>query len=100
MREEGLIAVYMLSNHRHGTIYIGVTGHLLQRMHQHQSGHTPGFVSRYGLNRLVWYEVHDSIEVAIQRETSLKRYLRAWKIKLIEQQNPGWNDLWTDLVRG
>ena len=100
MSEERHMAVYILANRYHGTLYIGVTGHLLRRMHEHQLGLTPGFASRYGLKRLVWYELHEDFGVAVQRENSLKRWLRQWKIDLIEAQNPGWNDLYPGLLTG
>ena len=92
-------AVYMLASRKHGTLYIGVTADLIRRVSQHRAGETEGFTHRYGVKRLVWFERHDGIVEAIQRETCLKRYRRAWKINLIEGDNPDWNDLFPDLVR-
>jgi putative endonuclease len=95
---EGLIAVYMMASRRHGTLYIGVTSNLHHRAWQHQEGALPGFTKRYGCKRLVWYEPHESIVAAIQREKSLKRWPRAWKTNLIERDNPYWDDLYDALV--
>lgn len=84
-------AVYMMASRKHGTLYIGVTSELLRRVHQHREGLRGGFTAKYGVKRLVWFEPHDSIVTAIQRETSLKRYPRQWKINLIERDNPHWH---------
>ena len=92
------IAVYMMSNRKHGTIYIGVTSQLLSRVTQHKEARTPGFTQKYGLDRLVWYESHETMAHAIRRETSLKRYKREWKINLIELDNPNWDDLYLALT--
>ncbi|PSH67389.1 GIY-YIG nuclease family protein [Phyllobacterium sophorae] len=89
--------VYILANHKHGTLYIGVTSDLAGRMYQHREGYTPGFAWRYGCARLVWYEEHGLIVDAIQREKSLKRWHRQWKIELIESINPNWEDLYATL---
>ena len=77
--------VYILASRRHGTLYIGVTSNLLARVVQHREGAIPGFTRRSGVTRLVWYEVHDTIETAIVREKRLKEWRRAWKIRLIEE---------------
>jgi putative endonuclease len=82
-----------MANKRNGTIYIGVTNNLARRIYEHREGLVEGFTSRYGLKMLVYYEVFDSISLAIQRETSLKRWPRRWKLALIEKTNPRWNDL-------
>jgi putative endonuclease len=87
------IAVYMMSSRPFGPIYIGVTSNLPQRVVDHREGRADGFTKRYGLKMLVWYEPHEVMTEAIQREKSLKRYYRAWKMTLIERANPGWNDL-------
>lgn len=87
------IAVCMMSNRKHGTLYIGVTSNLRLRASQHREGAIEGFTKKYGLKRLVWYERHDSMIAAIQREKSLKKYKRDWKINLIERENPHWADL-------
>jgi putative endonuclease len=96
MVSEPFIAVYMMSNRKHGTLYIGVASKLLHRVAQHRNGDLPGFTKRYGLTRLVWYEQHDNMVVAIQREKSLKKYKRDWKINLIENENRHWDDLFPD----
>ena len=88
------IAVYIMASGRMGTLYIGVTSDLAGRAYQHREGLIPGFTKRYGCRRLVWFETHDNIEVAIQREKSLKRYRRDWKLNLIERDNPNWDDLY------
>ena len=85
--------VYILASRRHGTLYIGVTSSLARRVMQHREGLIPGFTRRYGVKRLVWYEVHDTMEAAIQREKRLKEWRRAWKIDLIETHNEFWDDL-------
>ncbi|CAN5635840.1 hypothetical protein BH10PSE5_BH10PSE5_30800 [soil metagenome] len=90
-------AVYIMASGKHGTLYVGVTSDLIVRVSQHREGTTPGFTSRYEVKRLVWFERHDGIVDAIQREKSLKRYARAWKINLIEQDNPNWDDLYETL---
>ncbi len=93
MARRPFICVYMMTNKRHGTLYIGVTSDLVTRVCQHRDGEAPGFTATYGLKRLVWFEPHDTIVEAIQREKSLKKYKREWKINLIEQDNPQWDDL-------
>ena len=92
------IAVYMMASARHGTIYIGVTSELPSRIDQHREGKIAGFTKKYGVKRLVWYEPYERMTDAIQREKSLKKYPREWKINLIEQDNPDWNDLYPNLV--
>jgi putative endonuclease len=95
---EAFIAVYMLASQRHGTLYIGVTSDLISRVAQHRDGALDGFTKRYGVKRLVWFEHFDAINLAIQREKSLKKYKRDWKINLIERENPDWNDLFPRLL--
>ena len=85
--------VYMTARQKRGTIYIGVTNSLGRRMPEHKSGGGSRFTSRYGVQRLVWYEEHFDIRDAIQREKSLKRWPRQWKIELIENTNPEWHEL-------
>jgi putative endonuclease len=94
---EAYIAVYILTNRKHGTLYVGVTSSLAQRLWKHREGLYPGFTKTYGLKRLVWYEAHESMIAAIQREKSLKKYKRDWKINLIERDNPHWDDLYPQL---
>ena len=91
-------AVYIMASRKHGTLYVGVTSDLRNRVAQHRAGSIRGFTQRYGVKRLVWYELHDGIVTAIQRETSLKRYRREWKVNLIEQDNPNWDDLFPQLL--
>ena len=86
--------VYILSNKPYGTLYIGVTSDLVKRVWQHKNGFVKGFTKRYGVHRLVWCEVHESMASAIGREKALKRWNRAWKIELIEKDNPAWVDLY------
>ena len=85
--------VYILASGKHGTLYIGVTSNLLARLHQHRAGLIEGFTSRYGVHRLVWFEKADTMEAAIGREKQLKKWNRDWKLRLIEENNPGWVDL-------
>ena len=89
--------VYILASKPDGTLYAGVTTSLLQRVWQHKSDLVEGFTKRYGVHTLVWYEVHDSIGSAIQREKALKKWKRAWKIRLITKMNPTWADLYDGL---
>lgn len=85
--------VYILTNKRNGTLYTGVTSDLENRMYEHKNGLTPGFATKYGCDRLVWFERHPNIVLAIKREKTLKDYKRAWKIDLIEELNSNWEDL-------
>jgi putative endonuclease len=98
MERRPFIAAYIMTNKRHGTLYVGVTADLITRVVQHRDGEVPGFTATYGLKRLVWYEPHETIVGAIQREKSLKKYKRDWKINLIERLNPQWNDLFDRLL--
>ncbi len=90
--------VYILANKPNGTLYIGVTSNLAQRVWQHKNDLVEGFTKRYGVHSLVWYEAHESMESAITREKMLKRWKRAWKIRLIEKGNPSWLDLYGDEI--
>lgn len=91
-------AVYILASRKHGTLYVGVTDDLMHRVSEHRAAEIEGFTKRYGVKRLVWFERHDSIVTAIQREKSLKKYRREWKINLIEGDNPHWDDLFPELA--
>jgi len=91
-------AVYMMASRKHGTLYIGVTGTLVQRINEHREGLRAGFTKHYGVKRLVWFERHEGVVTAIQREKSLKKYPRQWKINLIERENPNWDDLFPALL--
>jgi putative endonuclease len=89
--------VYILASQPRGTLYIGVTNNILGRVELHRAGKGSSFTTRYGVSMLVWFEEFDRIADAIQREKSLKRYVRQWKINLIEQSNPQWADLYPGL---
>jgi putative endonuclease len=90
--------VYMMASKRDGTLYTGVTSDLSQRAYQHREGLTPGFTSRYGCKRLVFYERYERMDDAIAREKQIKGGSRAKKIALIEAMNPEWNDLYETLA--
>ncbi len=90
--------VYIMSNKPNGILYIGVTSDLEGRVHQHRTGALPGFTKRYGLNRLVYYEDHPDIASTIQREHNIKHWPRAWKVRLIHENNPEWRDLYEELA--
>jgi len=85
--------VYILSSRKNGTLYIGVTSNLIKRLYQHKNKEIKGFTQKYNVIRLIYYEEYMSIRVAIEREKCLKRWKRAWKLKLIEKVNPCWNDV-------
>ncbi|MCP9626418.1 GIY-YIG nuclease family protein [Rhodopseudomonas palustris] len=85
--------VYLLSSDKHGTLYLGVTSDLIRRVHEHRTHAAPGFTSRYGVAHLVWFEIYDDALTAIAREKQLKKWRRDWKMRLIEEQNPDWVDL-------
>jgi putative endonuclease len=90
--------VYMLTSHRNGTLYIGVTSDLIKRVWQHKQDVMVGFTNKYQVHQLVWYEVHATMESAIAREKALKKWNRIWKIRIIEQFNPEWQDLYEQLT--
>jgi putative endonuclease len=90
--------VYLLASNRRGTLYVGVTSDLIQRVAQHREGTFDGFTKRYGVKQLVWFEGTASIEAAIGREKQLKNWRRAWKVALIEASNPTWRDLYPSLL--
>lgn len=90
--------VYILTNKPNGILYIGVTNDLIRRVFEHKQKAVPGFTTKYGLDQLVYYEVHDSIEEAIHREKCMKEWKRAWKAGRILEQNPDWRDLYNELV--
>ena len=91
--------VYIMSNAKNGTLYIGVTNDLIRRVYEHKSKEIEGFTSHYRLNKLVYYEIFDSEIEAIQREKTLKHWNRNWKKDLIEQMNPDWNDLYNEICK-
>ena len=90
--------VYMMASKRNGTLYIGVTSNLLQRVWHHKQGRVEGFTKRYGVHTLVWYELHETMMGAIAREKALKEWRRSWKLELIEKDNPEWQDLGNELI--
>jgi len=90
-------AVYLMASQRNGTLYVGVTSNLIQRVWQHRNHVVEGFTDKYNINCLVWFEQHEMMESAIAREKAIKKWNRAWKLKLIEKQNPEWNDLWPSI---
>ena len=90
--------VYMLASKRNGTLYVGATSDLVQRVWQHRNELAAGFTKRYGVHLLVWYEVHETMESAILREMALKKRNRAWKIRLIEETNPAWRDRYGEIA--
>jgi len=91
-------AVYLLASAKRGTLYIGVTSNPIQRIWQHREHLAQGFTDRYDVTRLVWYELHETMESAILREKRIKKWKRDWKIELIEATNPEWRDLWQDIA--
>ena len=90
--------VYILASKRNGTLYIGMTNDLLRRVYEHKCGAVEGFTKKYSVHLLVWYEVADTASAAITREKQLKKWNRAWKIRLIEKLNPEWKDLYGEIV--
>ena len=90
--------VYILASKRNGTLYTGVSSNLSQRLELHKSGAVKGFTKRYGVHLLVWCEEHDSMLSAIAKEKVIKKWNRAWKLRLIEEMNPEWRDLSEELL--
>ena len=93
-----LPCVYILASKRNGTLYVGVTSNLVQRVWQHKNDFAEGFTKRYRVHTLVWYEVHESMESAITREKRIKKWKRAWKPKMIEKGKSSWRDLYEEIV--
>ena len=91
-------AVYILATGKRGTLYIGVTSDLVARIWQHREHVVDGFTKRYKVTRLVWYELHGTMESAIHREKQLKKWNREWKLRLVGESNPEWRDLWDEIV--
>ena len=91
--------VYLLASKKNGTLYLGVTRNLVRRTYEHKEGVTPGFSSRYSVNRLVWFEWYDDPTTAITREKKIKKWRRAWKIRLIEESNADWRDLYNEITQ-
>ena len=93
-----LPAVYMMSSKRNGTLYTGVTSNLPKRVWEHKNNLVEGFTKRYGVHQLVWFGIHETMESAIVREKRIKEWQRAWKLKLIENANPEWRDLYESIL--
>ncbi|MEL7691373.1 GIY-YIG nuclease family protein [Citromicrobium bathyomarinum] len=89
--------VYIMASKRNGTLYLGVTSDLVRRVFQHRKGDIDGFMKKYGCKTLVWYAVFDRIDDAIRREKQMKEWRRAWKLRAIEEMNPGWDDLFESI---
>lgn len=98
MAGDRIYFVYLLASKLHGTLYVGVTNDLIARVHQHREGEVPGFTATHAVHQLVWFEEHRDIDEAIAREKKLKRWRRDWKIALIEEGNPHWEDLYPKLL--
>jgi len=91
--------VYLLASERNGTLYAGVTSDLPKRIGEHKSRKVAGFTKRYGVYRLVWFEMHQTMDGAITREKQIKEWKRAWKLELIEASNPDWADLFEEICQ-
>lgn len=98
MPSEKQPCVYIMASQRNGTLYVGVTSNLVHRVWQHKHGTIKGFTDLYDVRMLVWFELHGSMESAISREKKLKKWSRAWKIALIEENNADWRDLYNDII--
>ena len=92
------ICVYILASRKNGTLYTGVTGDLVKRTYEHKQEMIDGFTKKYNIKMLVWFEKTEDPAAAIQREKQIKKWKRKWKIELIEQRNPEWNDLYKDFM--
>jgi putative endonuclease len=90
--------VYILASKRNGTLYVGVTSDLTKRVWEHKGHFVEGFTKKYGVTQLVWYEPHETMESAITREKQLKKWNRAWKLRMIEEANPEWKDLYESII--
>jgi len=93
----GQYFVYILASKKNGTLYIGVTSNLLKRVYEHKNNLVEGFTQKYNVHKLVYYEIYQNIHDAITREKRIKKWKRQWKIELIEQSNPNWEDLFDSL---
>jgi putative endonuclease len=92
--------VYLLASDKYGTLYLGVTNDVVRRVYEHKSKATHGFTKRYSVDKLVWFEIYDDATTAISREKELKKWRRDWKIRLIEESNPQWTDLYPQIAAG
>jgi len=91
-------AVYILASKRNGTLYTGVTSDLVKRIWEHKNDLVEGFTQQYHVHDLVWFELHDNMTTAIEREKNIKEWKREWKLNLIEKNNPDWQDLYDDIT--
>jgi len=91
-------AVYILASKKNGTLYTGVTSDLVKRIWEHKNDLVDGFTRRYKVHNLVWYELHDNMDAAIEREKNMKEWKRAWKVRLFEKDNPNWNNLYDSII--
>ena len=91
--------VYLLASRKHGTLYLGVTNDLVRRVYEHRNKTTGGFTAKYGVDRLVWFEIHEDVTAAIAREKEIKKWRRDWKIARIERDNADWSNLWDSITR-
>ncbi|MBI2961638.1 MAG: GIY-YIG nuclease family protein [Betaproteobacteria bacterium] len=90
--------VYILASRRNGTLYVGVTSDLIKRIYEHKNDFVDGFTKEYGVHTLVYFELHGDMQAAIEREKRIKKWNRAWKLELIEKDNPEWRDLYPDVI--
>ena len=90
--------VYFLASDKYGTLYLGMTNDIVRRVYEHKTKAVAGFTKRYAVDKLVWFEIYDDAVTAITRENELKKWRRAWKIRLIEEQNPEWIDLYPQIA--
>ena len=90
--------VYLLASKKHGTLYLGVTNDIVRRAYEHRTKAVDGFTKRYDVDKLVWFEIYDDIANAITREKELKKWRRDWKVRLIENENPDWTDLYPNIA--
>lgn len=90
--------VYILASARNGTLYTGVTSDLVKRIWEHKNNVVEGFTRKYHVHLFVWFEQHETMESAIQREKAIKEWRRAWKLRLIEESNPEWRDLYPEVI--
>ena len=91
--------VYILASAPRGTLYIGVTNDLVRRVYEHREGFVEGFTRKYAVKQIVYFEPHDTVTLAIQREKNIKHWPRQWKVDLIARDNPAWRDLYDEIVR-
>lgn len=90
--------VYIIASKRNGTLYTGITNDLSRRVWEHRNGYVSGFTKKYGVKTLVWFEHHTDVNAAVSREKRIKRWRRQWKVRLIEEMNPNWNDLYEEVL--